>query len=125
MVAMLDGDRAVTRLSRRQVLAIFGAGVGTAVVASGSNDMDGGGPETGGTSLQAGASNMAGLNRVGERLWKGPNSVRSDVPKEDGNDFIATDAGPNNDQYELYHYSGGSWQRQGFKLRELTLVDQA
>jgi hypothetical protein len=58
---------------------------------------------------------MAQAYKVGEGTYKGPLSVRSDVPQEDGITFIQTDAGKNNDMFAIQHYNGG-WSDQGLDL---------
>lgn len=91
-------------LNRRQVLGLFGLTTGAAIIGSGGET-----PrlqESGGGNLYGGTSGMASAFKVGPGLWKGPLSTRSEVPKENGNDFVQTDAGPNNDQYKFYHYNG-------------------
>lgn len=105
-----------TLLNRRQLLGIFGATLGGAVVGGAANDVDGDGAA--GAVMQAGAANMAGLRKVGDGIWHGPLSVRSDVPKEGGNKFIQEDAGANNDRFKVHLYNGG-WSPQGFEMPEI------
>lgn len=105
------GGRSKYLLTKRDVLKLFGAGTGSAIVAGGAG-LEG---DDSGDRLRMGAANMAELYKVGPGTWKGPLSVRADVPQQDGNDFIQTDAGPNNDQYAFHHYDGG-WSKQGWDL---------
>jgi len=100
-------------LSRRQILALFGAGTGMAIVGAQGQQTQ---PSADGNVL-GGADNMPAPYKVGESTYKGPLSVRSEVPQEDGITFIQTDAG-NNDQFALHHYNGG-WGQQGLDVTSL------
>lgn len=103
-------------LSRRQVLGIFGASTGAAIIGGGQANLGSG---DGQGNLYGGAAEMAAPYKIGERMWKGPISVLSEIPEEDGNDFMQTDAGDNNDQYALHHYNGG-WSKQGLDTKSVT-----
>jgi len=101
-------------LTRRQVMALFGSGLGAAIVAdtqAASNVDDG--------NVYGGTNAMAQAYKVGEGTWKGPLSARSEVPQENGNDFIQTDAGSNNDKFAFYHYNDG-WSKQGWDVTSLS-----
>jgi len=67
---------------------------------------------------------MAQAYKVGEATYKGPLSVRSDVPQEDGITFIQTDAGDNNDLFAIQHYNGG-WSEQGLDLPSVNTEEQS
>jgi len=95
--------------TRRQILSVFGGATGLAIVG-----VEGQETSTNG-NLLGGTSNMAQAYKVGEGTYKGPLSVRSDVPQEDGITFIQTDAGSNNDMFAIQHYNGG-WSEQGLDL---------
>lgn len=104
-------------LSRRQVLAMFGGtSLGIALVGGAASESFGG-SDAG--SLYGGTSAMAELYKIGPNTWKGPLSVRSEVPETDGNSFWQTDAGSSNDQFAFYHYDGG-WSKQGWDVTSLS-----
>lgn len=104
--------------TRRQILALFGGATGLAIVAK---SQDGSNPATG--DLVGGADDMAAPYRVGENTYKGPLSVRSEVPQEDGITFIQTDAGSANDRFAVYHYNSGSWGQRGLDVPALSADD--
>ena len=110
---MSDEKRSL--LTRRQVMALFGGtGIGAAIVAEGAV-----GPEsTGGGDIVGGADGMPAPYKVGEMMWKGPLSVRSEVPQEDGVTYIQTDAGDQNDRFKFHHYNGG-WGDVGMEGSDL------
>lgn len=99
-----------TLFTRREIVEFFGAS-GAAMVGVKAENTD--------TSLLGGADNMSHAYQVGGGLYKGPLSVRSDVPEEDGLTFIQTDAGSDGEIYSLYHYSDGKWVQQGMDLQSV------
>ena len=100
-------------LSRRQLIALLGGGpVAAAIIGEAQTNSNG--------NLYGGtANNMPDAKKVGERTWKGPVSVRSTVPEENGNTFIQTDAGPENNQFAFHHYNNG-WGKQGLDVSLLS-----
>lgn len=110
---MSDDDKLLTR---RQILGFFGASTGAAIVGTGAANLESG---DGQGNLYGGVAEMAEPHKIGENMWKGPLSVRSDIPKQDGNDFIQTDAGPSNNQYAMHHYNGG-WSKQGLDAKSVS-----
>jgi len=97
-------------------LAVFGGTAGLGVAGGGQGAIS---PDSGG-DLVGGGNNMPAPFKVGERTWKGPLSVRSSVPAEDGNTFIQTDAGPSGDLFASHHYNG-SWTKKGLEASEATI----
>jgi len=107
-----------TLFSRRQILSLFGGATGAAIVG-----VNGQTSNTANGNLTAGTDNMPAPYQVGEATYKGPQSVRSEVPQEDGTTFIVTDAGSNNDQFAIEHYNSG-WARQGMNTTSLDTGEQ-
>jgi len=108
-----------TLFSRRQILSLFGGATGAAIVG-----VNGQTSNTANGNLTAGTDNMPAPYQVGEATYKGPQSVRSEVPQEDGTTFIVTDAGSNNDQFAIEHYNSG-WARQGMNTTSLDTDEQS